>query len=117
MNRIGSDRRNFRGRLDNLLHPSMHIELADQLKGRSKTLGQMLDAFETPGAHPFIWGPRGIGKTSIGHTACIVHDDTVELRAAVACGRDTSFRSLLQDIFDAVSEKNPDSLRVRIHNQ
>ncbi|MDD9718245.1 ATP-binding protein [Dinoroseobacter sp. PD6] len=110
-NSVGIDRKEFRNRLDYLLHPSRHIELAAQLKGREKTLAEMLDAFETPGAHPFIWGARGIGKTSVGHTACIVFDNVVELRAAVACGKDTSFRSLLQDILDASTEKNPSILK------
>ncbi len=67
----------------------------------------MLDAFETSGAHPFIWGTRGIGKTSVGHTACQIFDDQVELAAVVACGKDTTFRSLLQDIVNDVAERQP----------
>lgn len=106
-NSIGGNRKEFRGRMDYLLHPSRHIELYEQLKGRKKPLDEMLDAFETSGAHPFVWGPRGIGKTSVGHTACYVWDDEVELCAAVACGKDTNFRSLLQDIVNDAAERQP----------
>lgn len=106
-NSIGEDRKAFRSRLDHLLHPSRHIELQDQLKGRARTLNEMLDAFETPGAHPFIWGARGIGKTSVGHTACGVYEDEVELCSVVACGKETTFRSLLQDIVNDASQRQP----------
>jgi hypothetical protein len=111
MNAIGIDRRDFRARLDNLLHPSQHIEEIRQLKGRVKNLNEMLDAFETPGAHPFIWGARGIGKTSVGHTACQVHREYVELVSVVACGKKTNFRSLLQDIVNDAAERNPSILK------
>lgn len=36
MNTIGKARKDFRSRLDYLLHPSRRIEMADQLKGRKK---------------------------------------------------------------------------------
>ena len=110
-NVIGLDRKHFRARLDNLLHPSRHIEESQQLKGRAKNINEMLDAFETPGAHPFIWGARGIGKTSVGHTACQVHKNLVELVSAVACGKKTNFRSLLQDIVNDAAERNPSILK------
>ncbi|UWQ17097.1 ATP-binding protein [Jannaschia sp. M317] len=110
-NAVDQERRDFRARLDYLLHPSRHIELTSQLKGRKQSLGEMLDALETPGAHPFIWGARGIGKTSLGHTACMEFRNVVELKVAVACGKDTTFRSLLQDIVDEAERKNPALLR------
>lgn len=110
-NVIGEDRKAFRARLDNLLHPSRHIEISQQLKGRAKNINEMMDAFETPGAHPFIWGARGIGKTSVGHTACQVHSDLVELVSVVACGKKTNFRSLLQDIVNDATERNPGVLK------
>jgi Cdc6-like AAA superfamily ATPase len=110
-NKLGTNRKNFRGRLDHILHPSRHIELREQLKGREKALNEMLDAFETPGAHPFIWGSRGIGKTSVGHTACTVYDDEVELCAVVACSPETSFRTLIQDIVNACAANRPALLK------
>lgn len=91
-------RADFRGKLDYFLHPSNHIELPDQLYGREKSLIEMLDGFETSGAHPFIWGVRGVGKTSLGHTACHKHSDVVNLASVVACGKEFSFQDLIDDI-------------------
>ncbi len=64
-----SKREDFREKLDFLLHPSRHIEIPNQLYGRSRSLNDMRDSFETANVHPFIWGVRGIGKTSLAHTA------------------------------------------------
>lgn len=100
------DRRDFRDRLDYFLHPSRHIELPKQLYGRERALSEMQDAFETAGSHPFIWGARGIGKTSLGHTACEEFNDQVSLAAAVACSKNTKFKELVDDILaDAVHRR------------
>jgi AAA domain-containing protein len=100
------DRKEFRGLLDAVLHPSENIFQPDQLKGREKPLRDMLDCFETPGAQAFIWGPRGVGKTSLGHTSCEKHGDTVDFAAAVACEKETTISQLLTDILRSVLKNN-----------
>lgn len=96
------DRKAFRNRVEYFLHPSGNVSLPTQLKGRVKPLGQMLDCFETTGAQAFIWGPRGVGKTSLAHTACEEHKDNICLVAAVACDNDTSFSDILNAIYQKV---------------
>lgn len=110
-NFFGQDRKEFRSRVDYLLHPSKHIELPNQLYGRRTSVHQMQDAFETSGSHPFIWGPRGIGKTSLGHTACEKFSEEVVLAAAVGCGKDTSFRELVDDIISDAVNRRPSFLK------
>ncbi len=92
------ERRAFSDLLNHFLHPSGNITLPAQLKGRTTPMKQMLDCFETEGSHAFIWGPRGVGKTSLGHTACEQHKSDVILAAAIACEKSTSFNSILNDI-------------------
>ena len=100
------ERSAFRGRLDHFLHPSKHIESPEQLYGRESALLEMLDAFETPGTHPFIWGVRGIGKTSLAHTACYHYGRQVEFAAAISCSRDLPFRNMIDDLVaDALERK------------
>lgn len=70
-------------------------------------MSEMQDAFETEGVHPFIWGAKGIGKTSLGHTACMEFEDQVALVAAVACMKRTSFKELLTDILDDAHNRQP----------
>lgn len=112
-NFFDQERKEFRRRVDYFLHPSRHIELPNQLYGRRPAIQQMQDAFETSGSHPFIWGPRGIGKTSLGHTACEAFSEDVTLAAAVACGRDTSFRDLIDDILSDAVTRKPSFLKDR----
>ena len=100
------ERADFRARLDHFLHPSGNVSLPDQLKGRIEPLRQMLDCFETRGSQAFIWGPRGVGKTSLGHTACEVHSGIVKIAAAIACGKTTTFSQLMNDIFVKVIHGN-----------
>jgi len=99
-------RKEFRNLLNSVLHPSGNIFLPDQLKGRDKPLRDMLDCFETPGAQPFIWGPRGVGKTSLGHTSCELHSDVVQFSTAIACEKNTTISQLLTDIVRGVVQKN-----------
>ena len=106
-NFVDEDRKAFRARLDYSLHPSRHIELPTQLYGREPSVQEMRDAFETNGTHPFIWGPRGIGKTSLGHTASQAFDEDVTLAAAIACGKSTSFRDLIDDIISDAVHRHP----------
>lgn len=105
------ERRTFRGRLNGILHPSENIYQPFQLKGREAPLRQMRDCFETPGSHAFIWGARGVGKTSLGHTACEQFKDTVTFAGAVACEKDTSFSNLMTDLLRTVIAQNKVVLR------
>jgi Cdc6-like AAA superfamily ATPase len=105
------ERKEFRDRLNYFLHPSGNISLPNQLKGRVRQMKQMLDCFETPGSHAFIWGPRGVGKTSLGHTACAEFKEQVSLTAAIACEKTTSFSSLINDLFRSVFHNNKVILR------
>lgn len=106
-----TNRKLFRDRLDYFLHPSGNVSLPAQLKGRVEPMRQMLDCFETRGSHAFIWGPRGVGKTSLGHTACEEHSSIVEIAAAVSCGRNTTFSELMNDIFLRVAHSNKIDLK------
>lgn len=111
MNKIPSSRKEFRGLLDAILHPSGSITQPDQLKGRAKPLNDILDCFETPGSQAFIWGARGVGKTSLGHTACEKHNELVTRTAAIACEKNTTTSQMFTDIVRSVMKNNQMSLK------
>ena len=69
-----------------------------QLKGRSTELNEMLDCFETPGAHAFIFGNRGVGKTSLAFSSCEKFADVIRLEADVACEANTDVSIIFNDI-------------------
>lgn len=97
-------RNDFRNLVNHALHPREEIDVPDQLKDREVELESLRDCFETPGAQAFLWGMKGVGKTSLAHTACEAHSDIVKKVAAVACEEDTSFRGLLTDITRKVTQ-------------
>lgn len=72
----------------------------------------MQDCYETSGSHAFIYGPRGVGKTSLGHTSCEKHEGIVEFAAAIACDRDLTLSQLMEAIVIKTLDKN----RVKIND-
>ena len=56
------------------------------------------DAFETNGLNAFVWGLRGVGKTSLVHTACNKYSDTVRMAVAIACQAQSSYNDLMDDL-------------------
>lgn len=95
-------RKDFVDNLNFFVHPSAEVSNPEQLKGRDAQLNQLRDAFETNGLNAFVWGLRGVGKTSLVHTACQKFSDSVRLAAAVSCEKNSSFNDLLNDIFRRV---------------
>jgi hypothetical protein len=96
------ERRAFVDQLNFFCHPSEEVSNPDQLMGRDRALNELRDSFETNGMNSFVWGLRGVGKTSLVHTACAKFSDTVRLAAAVACEKGSSSNDLLNDIFRRV---------------
>lgn len=96
------DRKKFIGLLNHFVHPSEEVSDPSQLKGRDGALEQLRDAFETRGMNAFVWGQRGVGKTSLVHTACAKYSDTVCLAAAISCDKGSSHIELLNDIYRRV---------------
>lgn len=92
-------RKEFVNRLNHFVHPSEEISIPDQLIGRDEQLLRLRNCFESPGAHAFVWGQRGVGKTSLVHSACAKFDETVSLAAAVACEEKSTPSILISDVF------------------
>lgn len=91
-------RRKFVDRLNHFVHPGEEISNPEQLKGRDGPMLLLRDAFETNGLNAFVWGLRGVGKTSLVHTSCNQFNDTVQLATAIACQRHSTYNELLDDL-------------------
>jgi AAA+ ATPase superfamily predicted ATPase len=74
------------------------VESFEHLYGRDAQLEQIKQAMFSPGRHVFIYGDRGVGKTSLARTAAFKHHPSDGEPVAVACGIGTTFTSLLGDI-------------------
>ena len=55
-------------RLSSVFQPSAPINSDDLFRGRTAQVRAVVDAINQPGRHAVLFGARGVGKTSLGHT-------------------------------------------------
>src|SRR5215467_15747429 len=90
------DEPQFRKVLYSRLSPSRPITSIELLKGLCKKLQQIREAFASPGRHVFIYGDRGVGKTSLAQTAASLHNSADASPISLSCG--ASFFQIIQDL-------------------
>jgi hypothetical protein len=83
------------------LTPSDSIKTPDRLFGREKTLRDIDRAFSSPGRQIFIFGDRGVGKTSLALTAAYLHTGVENAPIYVMCGKTNNFGQTIQAIGNA----------------
>ena len=84
------------------LSPSDSIRTPERLFGREQTLLTIDRAFNSPGRQIFIYGDRGIGKTSLARTAAYLHTGIENPPIYVMCGNTNNFAQTIQAIGNAV---------------
>jgi hypothetical protein len=87
----------FENRLRSVIRPSRPVDRFEVLVDRSAELARIEEAVASPGRHVFIYGERGAGKTSLAHTAAYKHESAYSRPVFCACGRQTSFASIVRD--------------------
>jgi uncharacterized protein len=80
------------------LTPSDTIKTPDRLFGRAATLTRIDRALNSPGRQIFIYGDRGIGKTSLALTAAFLHTGPENMPIYSLCGRTSRFGEIMQAI-------------------
>jgi hypothetical protein len=80
------------------VRPSSPIDTFEHLVGRSHQRESIEEAINSPGRHIFIYGDRGAGKTSLAQTVAYEHNPSTTHPVLVACGRTTTFSSIVEDI-------------------
>jgi Cdc6-like AAA superfamily ATPase len=83
------------------LTPSKSIQTPERLFGRSKNLTAIDRALSSPGRQIFIYGDRGVGKTSLALTAAHLHTDSDLAPIQVMCGRYSTFAEVIQAVGNA----------------
>jgi Cdc6-like AAA superfamily ATPase len=92
---LGVDQEKLGEVLGRHLTPSAHISTPERLFGRGKKLTQIHRAFASSGRHVFIYGDRGVGKTSLAMTAAHLHQSTAEEPVYVLCSESSTFSELI----------------------
>jgi uncharacterized protein len=84
------------------LTPSDSIKTPERLFGREKTLTTIDRAFSSPGRQIFIYGDRGVGKTSLALTTAYLHTGVENLPIYAMCGKTNNFAQTIQAIGNAL---------------
>lgn len=89
--RLGSDGGSAKELARQVFQPSQPIRRQELLVGRVAPLERTLDALSTPGRSPFIYGVRGVGKTSLAQTASYLFNWSGVDPIYISCTPDTSW--------------------------
>lgn len=83
------------------------IQSAEHLKGREKALRSLTDALTSPGKHAFIYGFRGVGKSSLAQTAAFQLQEAIRSPILIACEPSSTFTQLCNDILRLAFRAKP----------
>lgn len=78
--------------------PSQEIREPERLLGRERDLTRIRRSLASPGRHIFIYGERGVGKTSLAITAGKLQSEENKNFIYVACGQNTTFFEVIHAI-------------------
>ena len=100
---IGSlTKEEFTAMLPYHLSPSSPIQSIELLMGRQKQLDAIEEALASPGRSIFIYGDRGVGKTSLAQTTAVQHQSSDRNPVIISCDASTTFSRIIQSIAQAI---------------
>lgn len=95
---LHSDRHAFAIRLNQLVSPSQPIQSIEHLHGRTHELDQIDKALYAPGRHVFIFGDRGVGKSSLAAAAARQYQSPDAEYIDIGCGPDATLSGIVANI-------------------
>lgn len=93
-----SDSHAFGTAMATLVSPAQPIQSIEFLHGRAKELERIERALFAQGRHIFIYGDRGIGKSSLAAAAAAQAQSSDSSYIDVSCSKDSTFRSVIANI-------------------
>lgn len=92
------DRHAFAARLNEVVSASQPIQSIERLYGRARELDQIEKALFAPGRHIFVYGDRGVGKSSLAAAAAAQYQSVDAAYIDVGCGPDATLASVVANI-------------------
>ena len=86
----------FYNRLYKVVRPSQPIDASEFLFGRDRQYEAMRAALYAPGRHSFIFGNRGVGKSSLAHSIAFDLQEQAE-PILLSCDESTTMESIVTD--------------------
>jgi hypothetical protein len=97
----------FEEALKRTLSPTTPIRSSEYLRGREKKLEDIRRALVQPGRHIFIYGDRGVGKTSLAQTAAFEHQSASNAPVFLGCDPSSSFLRVAQELAGRLLNHDP----------
>lgn len=88
----------FGKELANFFTPARPISKENHLHGRTSNLLSIKRALQSPGKHVFIYGDRGVGKTSLAKTAASINSAAGIDYIFVSCDNSTTFFNVVEGV-------------------
>lgn len=101
------DQGHFEALLREHLSPSRPIRSPEFLRGRTRNLEDIRRALVSEGRHIFIYGDRGVGKTSLAQTAAFQHQSSEQNPVLLTCDPGSTFYRIIQDLAVGLSRTDP----------
>lgn len=103
----GLDRISFEAVLKAKLSTTTPIRSPEFLRGRERKLEDIRRALVADGRHIFIYGDRGVGKTSLAQTAAYEHQSADQEPILLACDAGANFYGMARDLVAALMQTDP----------
>jgi uncharacterized protein len=88
----------FGSKLHTLVSPAQPIQSIEHLQGRTKDLSRIEKTLFAPGRHVFIYGDRGVGKSSLAAAAANQAQSSDASYIDVGCTPDATLKSIVANI-------------------
>lgn len=96
--------------------PTSPIQSEEHLFGRSKQLNLIQQALYAPGRSIFIYGDRGVGKTSLAQTVAYSHQSATHEPVLLVCEPQTTFAGLMTNALVYLRSAKPKSPSTTSYN-
>ncbi len=101
----------FIEKVNECLLPSSPIKNVELLRGRSSQLSQIKRALTSPGRNAFIYGDRGVGKTSVAQTASLIHQSSDNDPVLLSCDQTLTCFKVAQTIATRFLGEDPRKIK------
>ncbi|MDB4224955.1 ATP-binding protein, partial [Granulosicoccus sp.] len=103
------------GQFTKLLHSyvsaSAPIKSIEHLKGREIQSQKIERALRSPGRSVFIFGDRGVGKTSLAQTSAYRYNSSDDEPTLISVDNASTFYSVIHDLINRIAGHRPDLLK------
>ncbi len=88
--------------LNSMLSARSPIRSIERLLGRTKEVRLVEEALYDEGGHVFIYGERGVGKSSLAASVAAQYQSSDNVPIQIPCGKDTKFYNTIEELAERV---------------